>query len=97
LRELVLKRDRFRCCACGAESRLVVHHRDGRNVKPLLTLCIRCHVRLHHSLQFAELGTGCAALALARAASWCTASIAIAFRNDRIGFWRSGGRATWEA
>jgi hypothetical protein len=51
LRELVLQRDRFRCCACGAARRLVVHHRDGRNVKPLLiTLCIRCHVRLHHSL-----------------------------------------------
>jgi len=51
LRELVLKRDRFRCRACGAARRLVVHHRDGHNVKPLLiTLCIRCHVRLHHSL-----------------------------------------------
>jgi hypothetical protein len=35
-----------------AARRLVVHHRDGRNVKPLLiTLCIRCHVRLHHSLR----------------------------------------------
>ena len=33
-------------------SRLVVHHRDGRNVKPfLVTLCIRCRVRLHHSLR----------------------------------------------
>jgi hypothetical protein len=54
LRELILKRDRFRCCACGAaRRRLVVHHRAGRNVKPLLvTLCIRCHVRLHHSLGF---------------------------------------------
>jgi hypothetical protein len=53
LRELVLKRDRFRCRACGAVWRLVVHHRDGHNAKPLLvTLCIRCHVRLHHSLRF---------------------------------------------
>jgi hypothetical protein len=52
LRELVLKRDRFRCRACGAARRLVVHHRDGHNAKPLLvTLCIRCHVRLHHSLR----------------------------------------------
>jgi len=51
LRELILERDRFRCCACGAARRLVVHHRNLRNVKPLLiTLCIRCHVRLHHSL-----------------------------------------------
>src|SRR5277367_2521191 len=53
LRELVLKRDRFRCRACGAARRLVVHHRDGHNAKPLLvTLCIRCHVRLHHSRRF---------------------------------------------
>jgi hypothetical protein len=52
LRELVLKRDRFRCRACGTARRLVVHHRDGRNAKPLLvTLCVRCHVRLHHSLR----------------------------------------------
>jgi hypothetical protein len=30
--------------------RLIVHHRDERNAKPLLiTLCIRCHVRLHRS------------------------------------------------
>ena len=30
--------------------RLVVHHRDERNAKSLLiTLCIRCHVRLHRS------------------------------------------------
>ena len=51
LRELVLKRDRFRCRACGAARRLVVHHRDGgHNSKSLLvTLCIRCHLRLHHS------------------------------------------------
>jgi hypothetical protein len=51
LRELVLKRDRFSCRACGAARRLVVHHRDGHNAEPLLvTLCIRCHVRLHHAL-----------------------------------------------
>ena len=50
LREVVLKRDRFSCRACGARRRLVVHHRDERNAKSLLiTLCIRCHVRLHRS------------------------------------------------
>jgi hypothetical protein len=50
LRELILKRDRFRCRVCGVGRRLVVHHRDERNAKPLLiTLCIRCHVRLHRS------------------------------------------------
>ena len=53
LRDLILKRDRFRCRACGSARRLVVHHRDERNASPLLiTLCIRCHVRLHHSRRF---------------------------------------------
>jgi hypothetical protein len=50
LRELILKRDRFKCRVCGVGRRLVVHHRDERNAKSLLiTLCIRCHVRLHRS------------------------------------------------
>jgi hypothetical protein len=36
-------------------TRLVVHHRDERNAQRLLiTLCIRCHVRLHHSRRFRE-------------------------------------------
>ena len=53
LRELILKRDRFRCRACGSARRLVVHHRYERNASSLLiTLCIRCHVRLHHSRRF---------------------------------------------
>ena len=48
MRESVLKRDRQRCRACGAAERLIVHHRTGRNAKRvLITLCIRCHVRLH--------------------------------------------------
>jgi hypothetical protein len=50
LRELILERDRFKCRVCGMSRRLVVHHRDERNAKPwLITLCIRCHVRLHRS------------------------------------------------
>src|ERR1700730_2692885 len=53
LRELILKRDRFRCRVCGVGRRLVVHHRAERNAKPwLVTLCIRCHVRLHRSRRF---------------------------------------------
>jgi hypothetical protein len=48
LRERVLMRDRFRCRGCGKRSALVVHHRDRRNRTNLLvTLCIRCHVRIH--------------------------------------------------
>lgn len=48
LRERVLVRDRFRCRGCGKRSSLVVHHRERRNkTKLLVTLCIRCHVRIH--------------------------------------------------
>ncbi len=50
LRERVLERDRFCCRGCGKRSALVVHHRDRRNRANLLvTLCIRCHIRIHHS------------------------------------------------
>jgi len=48
LREVVLKRDRFRCRACGASARLVVHHRsDDTQKRRLITLCIGCHTRVH--------------------------------------------------
>src|SRR5947209_5262347 len=51
MRERVLKRDRFRCRACGARTRLLVHHRDhGNEPNLLVTLCIRCHVRIHRAL-----------------------------------------------
>jgi hypothetical protein len=51
LRELVLERDRFRCRGCGKRSALVVHHRDRHNrANLLITLCIRCHIRIHRSL-----------------------------------------------
>ena len=53
LREVILKRDRFIFRAWGSERRLVVHHRYERNASSLLiTLGIRCHVRLHHSRRF---------------------------------------------
>jgi hypothetical protein len=48
LREVILKRDRFRCRACGDLRRLVVHHRNEHNEKRgLITLCIGCHTRVH--------------------------------------------------
>jgi hypothetical protein len=51
MRERVLERDRFRCRACGARSRLLVHHRDRSNEPNfLVTVCIRCHIRIHRSL-----------------------------------------------
>ena len=50
LRERVLERDHFRCRGCGKRSALVVHHRDRCNRADLLvTLCIRCHIRIHRS------------------------------------------------
>jgi hypothetical protein len=50
LRERVLERDRFRCRGCGKRSALVVHHRDRHNRANLLvTLCSRCHIRIHRS------------------------------------------------
>ena len=51
LRERVLKRDHFRCSVCRTRSPLLVHHRERNNqTKSLITLCIRCHVRIHRSL-----------------------------------------------
>jgi hypothetical protein len=51
MREQVLERDRFRCRACGTRRRLLVHHRTRSNApKVLVTLCIRCHSRIHRSL-----------------------------------------------
>ena len=45
---MILKRDRFRCRACSASARLVVHHRSGVNRRRrLITLCIGCHTRVH--------------------------------------------------
>jgi hypothetical protein len=50
MRERVLERDRYRCRGCGKRSALVVHHRDRHNRTNLLvTLCVRCHIRIHHS------------------------------------------------
>ena len=47
-RERVVRRDRFCCQGCGVRSRLVVHHRSKDNEdEALITLCIRCHVRVH--------------------------------------------------
>jgi hypothetical protein len=50
LRERVLERDRFCCRGCGKRSALVVHHRRRHNRANLLvTLCVRCHIRIHRS------------------------------------------------
>jgi 5-methylcytosine-specific restriction endonuclease McrA len=50
LRERVLKRDRLCCRGCGVSAALVVHHRAPQNqAETLITLCVRCHMRVHHS------------------------------------------------
>jgi len=54
-REEVLKRDGYKCIACGSKDNLIVHHMDGkgRGYKPnneidnLVTLCRACHMKVH--------------------------------------------------
>jgi 5-methylcytosine-specific restriction endonuclease McrA len=53
LRQQVLRRDGWRCQACGATSTLEVHHQQFRSrsgadsEENLITLCSACHARLH--------------------------------------------------
>jgi 5-methylcytosine-specific restriction endonuclease McrA len=53
LRKQVLKRDRWRCRNCGSAENLQVHHMNLRSrlgddcIENLITLCARCHERLH--------------------------------------------------
>jgi 5-methylcytosine-specific restriction endonuclease McrA len=53
LRKQILQRDGWRCQSCGAMSNLEVHHmqyrsHSGEEVEDnLISLCTRCHVRLH--------------------------------------------------
>lgn len=50
-RDEILRRDRFHCRGCGADAGLVVHHRREQNERrSLITLCLRCHVRVHRWL-----------------------------------------------
>ena len=53
LRDKVLRRDGWKCQACGAMSNLVVHHKQFRShsgedsPENLITLCIGCHALVH--------------------------------------------------
>lgn len=53
LRQEVLRRDGWRCQACGAMSNLEVHHREFRSRSGddsemnLITLCTQCHAQVH--------------------------------------------------
>ena len=54
LRNQVLRRDGWRCQACGTMSNLEVHHKEFRSHsgtdsdENLITLCNNCHSALHH-------------------------------------------------
>lgn len=53
LRQRVLRRDSWRCQACGATSNLEVHHLEFRShtgedsEQNLITLCSACHAAIH--------------------------------------------------
>jgi 5-methylcytosine-specific restriction endonuclease McrA len=53
LRRAVLRRDGWRCQACGAMSNLEVHHQEFRSQsgddseQNLITLCSACHATAH--------------------------------------------------
>ncbi len=52
IKEPVLVRDNYHCQACNSTTTLQVHHIDhdrSNNTPPnLITLCIPCHLKLHH-------------------------------------------------
>ncbi|PYX68842.1 MAG: hypothetical protein DMG72_22150, partial [Acidobacteria bacterium] len=53
LRNQVLRRDGWRCQACGTTSHLEVHHKEFRSQsgndceQNLITLCTTCHASVH--------------------------------------------------
>jgi len=55
LRQQVLRRDGWRCQACGAMSNLEVHHKEFRSHSRddsegnLIMLCTACHAQRHRS------------------------------------------------
>lgn len=54
-REIVVKRDNYKCCRCDAESSLIVHHVDrnkkNNKLNNLITLCKSCHINEHHEIR----------------------------------------------
>ena len=53
LRQQILRRDGWRCQACGTMANLEVHHQQFRShaghdsEENLITLCASCHVEMH--------------------------------------------------
>ena len=60
LRQLVLRRDGWRCQCCGTMSNLEVHHKQFRShsgddsEENLITLCVDCHGEMHIPRQYNE-------------------------------------------
>jgi 5-methylcytosine-specific restriction endonuclease McrA len=56
LRQLVLRRDGWRCQSCGTMANLEVHHKQLRSHSGedselnLVTLCTQCHTGIHRGL-----------------------------------------------
>lgn len=48
-REQALARDGWRCVSCAGNPPVVHHRRQGRSLSILITLCSRCHARVHHA------------------------------------------------
>lgn len=54
-RNLVLKRDNYKCTSCGSIKRIIVHHIDktgclenpNNDENNLITLCSSCHINTH--------------------------------------------------
>jgi len=61
LRQQVLRRDAWRCQACGAMSNLEVHHQEFRSrsgndsEENLITLCDDCHRLVHANEESREI------------------------------------------
>ena len=57
LRQLVLRRDGWRCQLCGTMANLEVHHKEFRSQsgddseENLITLCTACHYETHHIVE----------------------------------------------
>jgi hypothetical protein len=49
----VLDRDKNKCLLCGSKKMIIIHHIDHNNknndINNLVTLCRRCHPRIHYS------------------------------------------------
>ena len=62
IRQLVLKRDGFKCIECGSKIKLHVHHETYEHYKneinyleDLNTICEKCHSKIHNKKLFGKI------------------------------------------